>query len=287
MAETWTTVRVLDWTTRRFSGAGFASPRLEAQILLAHALGCDRVALYTSFDKPLAAPELAGFRTLIKRRLAGEPVAYLVGEQEFWSLPFTVDERVLIPRHDSETVIELVLDEIGDRGQAVHIADIATGAGPLAVTLAHELRAARVVATDIDPGALALAGENAARNGVAERVELRSGDLLGAVGPDQQFDVLVANLPYIPSADIAGLSAEVRHEPAAALDGGPDGLVLVRRLLAEVADYVAASALVALEHGFDQGPAVVALFAATAEFFVAETRCDLGGQPRVTFARRR
>jgi release factor glutamine methyltransferase len=284
--ETWTPLRVLEWTTGRLATAGVDAARLEAQVLLAHALSCDRVALYTMFDKPLGPEELGRYRDLVKRRLAGEPVAYLVGHQEFWSLDLAVDPRVLIPRRDTETVVELVLDAITDRAAPLAVADVATGAGPLALALARELPAARVVATDLSEDALAVARGNAEKLGLADRVELCAGDLLAALPDGVLFDVLVSNPPYVKSGDIAGLSPEVRREPRAALDGGADGLDLLRRLVAGAARHVRPGGLVALEHGFDQGPAVRALLDATGDFDAAATRADLGGHPRVTHARR-
>lgn len=285
MSETWSILRVLDWTAQRFEREGFDSGRLEAQVLLAHVLACDRVGLYTRFDQPLAADELAAYRGLIKRRLGGEPTAYLVGEQEFWSLPFHVDASVLIPRPDTETAVEVVLDHVADRGAALAIADIGTGSGALAVTLAHELKAARVVATDVSPQALALAGRNAERNRVADRVELRRGSLLAPVAGDV-FDIVVANLPYVRTGDIDGLAPEVRCEPRGALDGGPDGLGPIRELAGGAAQVVRSGGLLALEHGHDQGAEVRALIDAAGGFEGAATREDLGKRPRVTHARR-
>lgn len=282
----WTTAAVLDWTTKRFAEAGIDAARLEAQVLLAHALGCTRVQLYTGFDRPLDEDELARARGLIKRRLAGEPVAYLVGTQEFWSLSFAVDERVLVPRHDTETVIQVVLDQVGERQTPWRVLDVCTGSGVLAVTLARELAAARVVATELSPAAAEVARANAARLGVADRVEVREGDLLAPVA-GEVFDVVVANPPYIATAVIATLDREVQREPRQALDGGVDGLDLLRRLVVAAPDHVAPGGLLVLEHGHDQGEAVRALCDATGGFAPAATVRDLGKQPRVTWARRR
>lgn len=285
MSEVWTPLRLLEWTTRRFAGAGIDSPRLAAQILLAHALGIDRVQLYVQHDKPLGPDELGRYRELVRRRLAGEPVAYLTGRQEFWSLSLAVDARVLVPRRDTETLVELVLDQV-DRAAPLRIADLGTGSGAIALALARELPQARLVATDRSADALAVARENAARLGLADRVELREGDLFGALGGGERFDVLVSNPPYVASGAIDGLAPEVRREPRAALDGGPDGLDHLRRLAAGAAAHLAApGGLVAFEHGFDQGGAVRALIDATGAFQPAATRADLAGQPRVTWAR--
>jgi len=280
--ESWTTLKVLDWTAGRFSRAGLSSPRLDAQVLLAHVLGCDRVGLYTQFDKPLGDEELARARELIRRRLAGEPVAYLVGEREFWSLPLRVDARVLIPRPETETLVQVALDLLGGAVEP-SIADIATGSGAVAIVLSKQLPSARVTAVDISADALAVARENCERHGVGERVELLCGDLLEPLG-GRPFDLLVANLPYIPSADLPELSPEVRSEPALALDGGADGLDLVRRLVAGAAQVLVPGGAVALEHGDDQGPVICAL-AREAGFVAPATARDLGDRDRVTHFR--
>ena len=282
----WTTLAVLDWTTRRFTDAGLDTPRLDAQVLLMHVLSCTRVHLYTHFDKPLAEPELAQLRELIRRRLAGQPVAYLVGEQEFWSAPFWVDSSVLIPRHDTEVLIQVVLDACTDRKAARKILDLCTGSGAIAVTLARELPGATVVATDVSPAAAVVATRNAERNAVADRVDVRVGDLWGAVNDGEQFDIIVSNPPYVVHADIAKLAPEVRAEPALALDGGVDGLDFYRRLVGRLALHLAPGGLVAFEHGFDQSVAVAAELAHVAELAPAQVRADLAGHPRVTWARR-
>jgi release factor glutamine methyltransferase len=283
----WTTLKVLDWTARRFADASLPSARLDAQVLLAHVLGCSRVQLYTGFDRPLQPEELAAYRELIKRRLAGDPIAYLVGEQEFWSLPFHVDAAVLVPRRDTETLIEVVLEALPDRAAARSVADVCTGSGCIAVTLARELRGARVLATDLSAPAAALARRNAERNGVADRLEVLEGDLLAPLEARLPVDVLVSNPPYVASAVIDDLAPEVRREPRLALDGGGDGLRLLSRLVAGAPGALAPGGLLALEHGYDQEEAVRALVQATGAFDEAATRRDLGGQPRVTFARRR
>jgi release factor glutamine methyltransferase len=286
VSETWTTLKVLEWTTSRFQRAGIESARLEAQVLLAHTLACDRVRLYMDFDRPLRADELGNYRALIQRRLSGEPLAYLVGEQEFWSLPFRVGPEVLIPRRDSETVIEVVLDQTTDRAAPLRIADLCTGSGVLAITLARELGQAQVVATDISEAAARVARDNAERNLVADRVEVRVGDLHAPLAGEPPFDVLVSNPPYVRSADIPGLAREVRCEPRLALDGGPDGLMFYARIVAAAPALLVPGGLLVLEHGFDQDHAVRQLIDATGVFEPAATRHDLGGQPRVTHARR-
>jgi release factor glutamine methyltransferase len=277
----WTTLGVLDWTTQRFSDAGIAGARLEAQVLLAHVLGCTRTQLYTGFDKPLGEAELASYRGLIKRRLAGESVSYLVGETEFWGLPFHVDASVLVPRPDTETVIEVARVARPDRAAACRILDLCTGSGAIAVSLAKEYPAAQIVATEISPAAAAIARRNALRNAVADRVDIRTGDLLAQVD-GEVFDLIVSNPPYIASAVIATLSVEVRREPVLALDGGRDGLVFYDRICGEARAHLAAGGVLLVEHGYDQADAVRARFAAAGFTGIALVH-DLGKNPRVTW----
>jgi release factor glutamine methyltransferase len=281
---TWTILGVLDWTTQRFGDAAISSPRLEAQLLLAHVLGCSRVELYTGFDKPLAEAELARYRELIRRRLAGEPVAYLLGEAEFWSLTLAVDPSVLVPRPDSETVVEVALATRADRAAPCAVLDLCTGSGAIALALAKELPAAEVVATDLSEAAAAIARGNAARHQLAERVTVRVGDLWAAVDADRRFDLITANPPYIATAVIDTLSAEVRREPRLALDGGADGLACYRRILGEARHHLVSGGALVLEHGYDQADAVGALVRDAGFTDVTLVR-DLGKNPRVTWGR--
>jgi len=278
---TWTTLAVLDWTTKRFSDAGISSARLEAQILLAHVLGCTRMQLYTGFDKPLAEAELTGYRELIRRRLGGEPVAYLVNEHEFWGLPFHVDPSVLVPRPDTETVIEVARSTRADRTAPCRVLDLCTGSGAIAISLAKELPAARVVATDISAAAVALARKNAERNGMADRVDVRCGDLWDVVA-GETFDLIASNPPYIASAVIPTLSEEVRREPAIALDGGADGLVFYDRICSAARSYLVPGGALVVEHGYDQAETVRERFVAAGFEHVALVH-DLGKNPRVTW----
>ncbi|MBK9070491.1 MAG: peptide chain release factor N(5)-glutamine methyltransferase [Myxococcales bacterium] len=285
MSEPWTTLAVLDWTSKRFGDAGLETPRLEAQLLVAHGLGCNKMQLYTGFDRPLSADELARIRDLIKQRLAGAPLAYLLGTQEFWSRTFAVTPAVLVPRHDTEVLVETALDALADKQAPWRIAEVGVGSGAVIITLALERPASRCVGIDISPEALAVAAANAAQHGCADRISFRIGDLL-APAADEVFDAIVANLPYIPSGDIAGLAADVRREPRLALDGGDDGLVLFGRLIAQAHPRLQPGGLLALEHGFDQGAAVARLIDAHGGYTPAATRHDLANHPRVTFAKR-
>lgn len=281
--QTWTTLGVLDWTTKRFTERNIAGARLEAQILLAHVLACTRMQLYTAFDKPLGDAELTAYRELIKRRLAGEPVAYLTGETEFWSLPFEIDASVLVPRPDTETVVEVALTLV-DKTAALRILDLCTGSGVLAVSLAKELPNATVVATELSPPAAELARKNAAKNAVDARVDVRLGDLFTPVA-GETFDLIVSNPPYIATPVIATLSAEVKREPRMALDGGADGFVFYDRIATAATTHLSPGGALVVEHGYDQADGVASHLAAAHLTEVTLVR-DLAKNPRVTWCRR-
>jgi release factor glutamine methyltransferase len=228
VADPWTTLRLLNWTQGFFAQKGVDAPRLTAELLLAHALRCDRVRLYLDFDKPLGDPELAAFRELVRRRAEREPTAYLVGQRDFYGRPFAVDARVLVPRPETELVLEAALAALPADGRAL---DLCTGSGVLAVTLALERAGAQVTATDVSADALAVARSNAAALG-ATGVELLQGDLYAPVPEGARFDVIVSNPPYVPRGELDTLPPEVRREPRLALDGGDDGLAITRRIVA-------------------------------------------------------
>lgn len=275
----WTILSVLDATRAYFEQRGIESARLDAELLIAHALGLSRVMLYARFDQPLSEEERAAIRALVSRRGKREPVAYILGAREFWSTSLHVDPRVLVPRPDTEVLVEVALARLGE---AKRVIDVGTGSGAIAIAIAKERPAMEVLACDVSREALALAEENARAAGAS--VRFAQSDLLASVeGP---FDAVLANLPYIPSADLAGLAADVRDfEPRLALDGGPDGLALVRRLVAEARPKLSPGGLIALEAGHDQLDRVAALLTG-AGFEEVELRADYGGLPRVASARK-
>jgi release factor glutamine methyltransferase len=251
----WTVRRVLGWTTSHFDKRGVDAPRLASELLLSHVLGVDRVHLYTDLDRPLDKAELTSYRALIERRVEGEPVQYLTGRRDFYGRVFQVDARVLIPRPETELLVEAVLREVPPGG-APRFLDVATGSGCIAVTLAAERPEASVTATDVDEGCCLLAAANAEAAGVAARVQVRVGDLFAPVSGEAPYDVVVSNPPYVRTGELASLQAEVRREPRLALDGGPEGLTVLARVVDGAFSHLRPGGLLALEIGEEQGAAV-------------------------------
>jgi release factor glutamine methyltransferase len=281
MSDTWTIRKVLTWTTQHFEKRGVDAPRLTAEVLLAHVLKTTRVRLYVDLDRPMEKTELTTFRALIERRMAGEPTQYLTGVREFYNRPFKVDPRVLIPRPETELLVEAALHRLPKDAPGTAL-DVCTGSGCLAISLAAERPQATVLATDLSPDACALARENAQALGVAERVTVLQGDLYAPLPPDARFEVVVSNPPYIATGEIAGLSPEVRREPRMALDGGPDGLVLIRKVIQGARRVLKPGGLLAMEIGETQGDAVKALLQA-AGYDDARVEKDLERRDRLAF----
>jgi release factor glutamine methyltransferase len=256
--EPWTIGAVVKWAADDFRARGIESPRLDAEVLLAHCLATSRTQLFIDMQKPLAGPELARFREMVRRRRNREPVAYLRGEREFFGRNFRVDARVLVPRPDTEALVEVALARTAHISLSMRALDLCTGSGCVAITLGRERPTARVVATDTSADALAVARENALRLG-AYNVAFGQADLFEGI--EGEFDVITANPPYIPSAEVATLAPDVAlHEPRLALDGGSDGLVLVRRILEGAARRLAPGGTLAMEIGAGQADEVAQLF---------------------------
>jgi release factor glutamine methyltransferase len=275
-----TVLEVLNKADEYLAQNGCPAARLDAQVLLAHVLKTERVQLYVDYARPLCEEELSAYRKLIARRAKHEPVAYLVGEKEFWSLSFRVDPRVLIPRPDTETVLEAV----GELPAPRVFADVGTGSGCLLCALAGMFPDARGVGVDSDEQSLIVAQDNADHLGLSARVELRRGNLLEPLF-GEEYDLICANLPYIPTGDLESLPPDIRlYEPLAALDGGPDGLESIRTLLGQLPRLSGCGALV-LEVGAGQAPRVADL-CAQAGFAQVDARRDLARIERVIVAKR-
>jgi release factor glutamine methyltransferase len=250
-----TVLELIQNTTAFLQRKGVESPRLSIEYLLAEALGKRRLDLYLDYDQRLPEQVLEPLRDKVRRRSEGEPLQHLLGSWEFYGRRFKTDRRALIPRPETERLAELMLKQIPvDTSPGTRLADIGTGSGVLAITLALERPALEIVATDISGDTLALARENAFAHGIDGRIKWLQTDLLSGV--DTDFDFLVANLPYVPSAEMAKLPREVRHDPALALDGGADGLDVIRRFIVEAPSHLKPGAGVLLEVGISQAGGV-------------------------------
>ena len=265
--------------------AGVAEARRESGSLLAHAIGRDRTFIVTHADQSLEAVAVEAFRKLIERRAAGEPLQYLAGHQEFFKLDFEVTPGVLIPRPETELVVEIA-QELLKGNLAPFIADIGTGSGCIAISLLHELRDAQAIATDISSAALSVARRNAERHGVTDRLTVIESDCFAKVDPDRPFSLIASNPPYIRDDEMEMLQREVRHEPRTALAGGPDGLDIVRRLLREALPFLAKDGHFVFEIGFGQNTLVEQLI--NREIWeLIEMRPDLQGIARTVVLRKK
>ncbi len=323
----WTILAILRWTTDYFGAKGVPEPRASAEILLAHTLGVSRLDLYLRYDQPLNADELARFKALMVRRREGEPVAYLTGHREFWSLDIQVTPAVLIPRPETETLVAAALEAARDFGKenggeglqpaptgepktapqgtgreesqpetenrkpktpSLLGLEVGVGSGAVVIALAQELPRMTWVGLDRAGRALAVARANARQHGVANRVHFLRSDLLAGLKPSAAFSLLVANLPYVPRAEWEQLPREIKaFEPPGALLGGEDGLDLIRPLIRQAQQYVRGGGWVLLEVGDRQAPRVAALVEATGAYDRLETVKDFSGMERVVRARRR
>lgn len=285
----WTISKLMTWTTEYFETHGIDSPRMTAEILLAHCLGINRIDLYMQYDKPLTAQELAHFKSLIKRRVDREPVAYITGTKGFWTLDLDVSPKVLVPRPDTECLVEQALSVIPVKieGEPLAILDLGTGSGAIILALASERPDHRYVAVDISWDAAWLARKNQIKEVSNTPVFFINGNWFGPFKPDQQFDMIVSNPPYIPRADIETLEPEVRqYEPRLALDGDDDGLACIRHIVNSAKDYLKPGGYLMMEMGFDQKKAVQALFNDYSCYEHVEFFKDYTGNDRVVKARK-
>jgi release factor glutamine methyltransferase len=287
MGETWTVRRILEWTTGFFARKNLDAPRLSAELLLSHVLTLPRIKLYTEYERPLSEQELSRMRTLVQRASEEEPIAYLTGRAHFFNLEFEVTRDVLIPRPDTETLVENVLQTVRHQPglESPRVIDLCTGSGCIAAAIAHHLKTATVLAIDLSPAAVGVARKNVERLGLVDRVTVEQGDLFAPLQhlvDVQPFHLIVANPPYIRTADLATLDRSVReYEPVEALDGGLDGLTLHRRILDEAADRLVSGGRVYLEIAFDQGELAREVGAGYTAFDEVRLLKDFGGRDRV------
>jgi release factor glutamine methyltransferase len=256
--ESWTVLKVIQWTTAHFQKKEMDNPRLEAEVLLAHLLGIDRMGLYLNYDRPLTEEERTAYREMIQRRAGGEPLAYIVGYKEFWSMRFAVTPECLIPRPETEHLVEETVRIGKELPPPLRVLEIGHGCGAVAIALAKELEQAQIVATDISPGPRALALENAEAHGVGGRIQF----VLGGLFPPGEgpFELICSNPPYIPTEEVLHLAPEVRdYEPPTALDGGADGLRFFREIAKGAPAFLAKGGWLLMEMGKGQDSQVAAI----------------------------
>ncbi len=296
MAETdgpWTVERVLNWTRGFFERKQLDSPRLCAELIIAHVLDLSRIKLYTNYSQPLTDEQLKTLRDLVKRAGDEEPIGYLTGKAHFFSLEFDIAPGVLIPRPDTETLVEQVMGLIQHTPgfEAPRILDLCTGSGAIAIAIAKHVAATQVVATDISEKAIAIAKHNIDKHQLADRVTLLQGDLYEALSQHVDktaFDIITANPPYIATVQMSQLPKNVRdYEPHSALDGGPDGLDPHRRILASASNYLRTGGRILLEIAYDQHDPAMEMVAAFDDFTDAKILRDHAGHPRVLAVTRR
>jgi release factor glutamine methyltransferase len=288
-----TALELLQWSTNTLKDHQIENPRLNAELLLAHSLNLNREKLYVRLYGELKGGEKGALERLIQRRISGEPLQYILGHQEFWSIDLKVDPRVLIPRAETELLVEqslLMLSETCLK-RIPSALEIGTGSGAIAIALARELKDLFLVATDISRDALVLAKENAKSAGVQHQIEFVNGDLFGPLRPSREkkpFDLILSNPPYIVRRQISTLAKEVKdYEPTIALDGGEDGLAFYRRIIPEAPGYLQAGGWLLLEVALGQGPDVSELIEEEGNFFKPECIPDLSGIGRVVKAQKR
>ncbi len=287
-AKPWTILRMILWSADYLADKGVETGRLDAEWLLAAALGVDRLQLYLQYDRPLSHEEREAFKPLLRRRASREPLQYIIGRTGFRQLELKTDARVLIPRPETEVLVQEVLDWASRRaGRIGRVWDMGTGTGAVALSLAAEGACTRVLATDVSSEALCVAADNAARYDANGLVEFREGSLFEPLDEGEPFDVIVSNPPYIATGEKGELQPEVRDwEPPEALFAGEDGLDVIRQLVAGAPEYLLTGGLLALECGFGQAERVAADANATGAFASVRIRPDLTGRPRFVMAER-
>ena len=284
----WTIQRLLTWVTEYLTQKGVDSPRLSAELLLSHVLGLKRIELYTQYNKVVPQEQLTQLRGLVKRAGEHEPVAYLVGRTEFYSIEFEVTPDCLIPRPETELLVQRSIELLRKRTGPQSVCDLCTGCGIIAVAIAKNVPDVKVVATDISEPALALAAKNVEKHQLGEKIELRHGDLFEPLVPRLDvFDLIVCNPPYVSAPEYEALDRNVKeYEPRLALYAGEDGLDLYRRLVEKVDQFLKTDGTLLLEVGYRQGPAVRELLEQTKTFAQIRIDKDLQSHDRVVTAQR-
>ena len=287
-SESWTILRMILWSAEYLTDKGVETGRLDAEWLLSAALGIDRLQLYLQYDRPLSPGEREAFKPLLRRRASREPLQYIIGRTGFRQLELITDSRVLIPRPETEVLVQEVLDWASNRAGGIgRVWDVGTGTGAVALSFAVEGACTRVVATDVSPEALSVAVENAERHDANGLVEFREGSLFEPLEEGEPFDVIVSNPPYIADGEKGELQPEVRDwEPPQALFAGEDGLDVLQQLVAGAPEHLLTGGLLALECGFGQAERVAADVNATGAFSSVRIRPDLTGRPRFVMAER-
>ena len=296
--EKWTVLRLINWTKDYFARSGIDEPRLAAEVLLGHVLDCPRVALYTQFDQVVATEHLSAFRGLIRQAADGEPIAYLIGRKDFYSLAMKVTPNVLIPRPETELLVDAVLDYAHSRsdepldlaqGRPLILWDVCTGSGCVAVAAAKQWATLTVLATDISEAALAVARENVERNDLGERVRIEQADLLTwpqtpQPRPPEPFDIITSNPPYVTDAEMEQLPEPLKREPDSALRAGPDGLEFIARIIKDAPAHLKPNGLLAIEIGYKQAERVYDLLNEAGRYEDIRFSKDTAGIERVALA---
>lgn len=286
----WTIQKLLTWITDYLTTNGVDAPRLSAELLLSHVLTLTRIELYTQFNKPIDKADLDTLHSLVKRAGQQEPVAYLVGRTEFYSIELEVDPHCLIPRPETELLVQKAIEFLRTREGTQHVCDLCTGSGCIAVAIAKNFPEAKVTATDLCDAALAVAARNVEKHELGDRVELLCGDLFEPLVPGldvTQWDLIVCNPPYVSAAEYEALEKNVKdYEPELALLAGDDGLDIYRHIAAQIDRYLKSDGVLLLEIGYAQGPAVRELLEATELFAEIAVEKDDQNNDRVVTARR-
>lgn len=288
MADTtiWTIKRLLTWTTGYFKKHHIDSPRLDAELLLSHVLGTTRIRLYTNYDEIVNPDELSLFHQYIEKRVNGFSTASIIGEKEFMGLTFHVNDKVLIPRPDTETWVEKMIQYYRNVPD-LKVADLGTGSGCILISFLYYCKSAKGVGVDISGEALEIARQNGSTYNMDGRIEWRKGDYTGALREGEFFDGILTNPPYIPSDDIKGLDPEVKSEPHIALDGGKDGLRFYRKLAAGVPSHLKEGGFLVCETGIGEAPQVMEILGSSGSFDGFQIIQDLGGIERAVYCKRK